>query len=139
MNCQVVCLTNHLKKHCNMRLSIPPREKTEKVLNNHLKAFAKGDIDAVMDDFAKDAVFYNPDGMLQGRNQIRKLFEGLKEDMPPGSDIQVKQQFIDGQLAYLFWSGESENVKIPLASHTMIVRNGKIIKQTFAAQILNKT
>jgi len=61
------------------------------------------------------------------------------EDMPPGSDLQIKQQFIDGQLAYLFWSGESENVKIPFATDTMIVRNGGIIKQTFAAQILNKT
>jgi len=39
-----------------MRLSISPREKTEKVLNNYLKAFTKGDIDTVMDDFAKDAV-----------------------------------------------------------------------------------
>ncbi|HLR24700.1 MAG TPA: nuclear transport factor 2 family protein [Fodinibius sp.] len=122
-----------------MRLSIPPSEKTEQILINHLEAFAKGNIDGIMDDFAKDAVFYKPDGVLRGRDQIKKLFEGLMEDMPLGSDIQVKQQFIDGQLAYLFWSGESEKVKIPYATHTMIVRNGKIIKQTFAAQILNKT
>ena len=122
-----------------MKLAVDPSEKTKQVLNNHLKAFAKGDIDAIMDDFAKDAVLYKPDGVLNGKDQIRKLFEGLLENMPPGSDIQVKQQFIDRQLAYLFWSGVSENVNIPLATYTMIIRYGKIAKQTFAAQILNKT
>lgn len=122
-----------------MKLAVDPSEITEQVLNNHLGALAKGDIEAIMDDFAADAVFYKPDGVLRGRDQIRTFFEGLVEDMPPGSDIQVKQQFIDGQLAYLFWSGESENVKIPFATDTIIVRNGKIIKQTFAAQTLKKT
>ena len=59
--------------------------------------------------------------------------------MPPGSDIDIKQPLIDGELACLYWSGESESVKIPFATDTFIIRDGKIVKQTFAAQIKPKT
>lgn len=123
-----------------MKLSISPSEVTERVLDNHLKALKKGDVDAIMDNFAENALFfYKSDGILCGKDEIRQLFEGLFEAMLPGSDIHIKQHLIEGTLAYLLWSSESESVKIPFATDTIIVHNGKIIKQTFTAQILKKT
>jgi ketosteroid isomerase-like protein len=121
-----------------MKLSIPPSEETEQVLNNYLEAFTKGDVDAIMDDFADDAVLCKQDGILRGKDEIRLLFEGFIEAMPPGSDIQIKQRFIEGALAYLFWSGESEKIKIPFATDTIIVRRRKIVKQTFTAEVKKK-
>jgi len=41
-------------------------------------------------------------------------------------------------MAYIVWSGESGKLKIPFATDTLIVRDGKIVAQTFAAQMERK-
>ena len=55
--------------------------------------------------------------------------------MPPGSDLEISQQIVEGDVAFLVWSGKSKNLEIPFATDTLIVRNGKIVAQTFAAQM----
>lgn len=114
-------------------------KSTEEVVNNHLEVFAKGDLDGIVSDFSDEAVFFKMDGVLRGKKEIRKLFKELLKLMPTGSDIQIEQLFIEGELAYLYWSGESEHARIPFATDTIIVRDGKIVKQTFAALIKTKT
>ena len=51
----------------------------------------------------------------------------------------MKQQLIDGEVAYIVWSGESDALDISFATDTLIVRNGKTVMQTFAAQMEAKT
>ncbi|MGF1473054.1 MAG: hypothetical protein ACFB50_15120 [Rubrobacteraceae bacterium] len=58
---------------------------------------------------------------------------------PPGSAFELSQQIVEGEIAYIIWSGESERLKIPFAAETLIVRDGKIVAQTFAAQTEVKT
>lgn len=108
---------------------------TQRVVNNHLQAFGQGDLDAIMDDFADDAAFHTSDAVYRGYDEIRELFSELLAKFPPGSDIQINQRRIDGELAFLVWSGKSENVEVSFAVDTIIIRNGKIVKQTFAAQM----
>jgi ubiquinone/menaquinone biosynthesis C-methylase UbiE len=55
-------------------------------------------------------------------------------DFPPGSSVDLRQQLIEGEVAYLVWSGESQRVRIPFATDTLLIREGKIVMQTFAAQ-----
>lgn len=114
-------------------------QQTEQTLHNHLQAAEQGDVDAIVADYAEDAVIFTPDGMLRGRDEIRSLFEGLVADFPPGSCVEIQQQLIDDELAYLVWSGESERLNIPLATDTLIVRDGKIVIQTFTARMEAKT
>lgn len=109
--------------------------QTKQTLQNHLQAAERGDVDAIVADYAEDAIFFTPDGLLRGRSEIRAFFEQLMADFPSGSTIEVKQQIVDGELAYLVWSGESETLSIPFATDTLIVRDGKIVQQTFAAQM----
>ena len=113
-------------------------KRTEQTLLNHLQAFGRGDVDAIMDDYAEDAVYITPEGTLRGRGEIRSLFESLVADLPPGSAFEVSQQLIEGEMAYIVWSGESGKLKIPFATDTLIVRDGKIVAQTFAAQMETK-
>lgn len=110
-------------------------QQTKETLQNHLQAADQGDMDALMADYAEDAVFFTPNGIRRGKDEIRALFEELVVDFPPGSSIEIEQQLIDGDLAYIVWSGESEKVSIPLATDTLIVRDGKIVQQTFVAQM----
>lgn len=118
--------------------TVPLEKQTELTLHNHLKAFGTGDVDVIMTDYADEAVFITPEGVLHGKREIRPLFEGLVEDFPPGTAIDVKQEHIDGEMAYLVWTAESEKYHVPFATDTLIVRDGEIVRQTFAAQIEEK-
>lgn len=115
------------------------KTQTEETLNSHIYAFAQGDLEALMADYAEEAVFFTPEGVLRGKADIRRLFEQLLADFPPGSAVEISQQLIDDEAAYVVWSGESERLKIPFATDTLLVRDGKIVIQTFAAQIEAKS
>jgi len=114
------------------------KTRTEEILMNHLQAFAQGDVTALLADYAEEAVFFTPEGVRHGQAEIRQLFEQLLVDFSPGSSVEITQQIIDGEVAYLVWHGESTQLKIPFATDTLLVRNGKIVVQTFAAQIETK-
>jgi len=119
-------------------LTTQTKDQTEATVMNHLRAFAEGDLDAIMADYAEEATFFTPEGVLCGKAEIRPLFEQLLADFPPGSAVEITQQLIEGGAAYLVWSGESERLKIPFATDTIVVRAGKIVLQTFAAQVETK-
>lgn len=114
-------------------------KQTEQTLQNHLRAFSQGDVDAIMDDYSEDVVFITPDGVLRGEDELRAFTEEVVAGFPPGSAFKLSQQIVEGEIAYIIWSGESEKLKIPFAAETLIVRDGKIVAQTFAAQMEVKT
>ena len=113
-------------------------KQTEETLLKHLQAFGSGDVDAIMADYDDASVLIMPDGPLRGTAEIRLGFEALLEDLPPGSTIEVSKQIVEGEIAYIVWSGESEKVKIPFATDTFVVRDGKIVAQTFTPQMEGK-
>ena len=113
-------------------------KRTEETLLKHLQAFGSGDVDAIMSDYDDASVLIMPDGPLRGRAEIRSGFEALLADLPPGSTIEVSKQIVEGEIAYIVWSGESEKVKIPFATDTFVVRDGKIVAQTFTPQMEEK-
>jgi len=112
---------------------------TEETLAHHQESLESGDLDAVMSDYANDSVVITPDGPLRGLSEIRQLFDKILNDMlPPGSEHELLSQEIVGEVAYTVWRGESENFNILMGTDTFIIRGGKIVCQTFAAQILPK-
>ncbi|MGF1473060.1 MAG: nuclear transport factor 2 family protein [Rubrobacteraceae bacterium] len=114
-------------------------KQTGQTLQSHLRAFGQGDVDAMMDDYSEDVAFIKPDGVLRGKSELRAFTEEVVAGFPPGSAFELSQQIVEGEIAYIVWSGESEALKIPFAAETLIVRGGKIVAQTFAAQMELKT
>jgi len=115
------------------------KTQTEETLNNHIYAFAQGDLEALMADYAEEAIFFTPEGVLHGKAEIRPHFEQLLADFPPGSAVEITQQLVEGETAYVVWYGESQKLNIPFATDTLLVRDGKIVIQSFAAQIKAKS
>jgi len=110
--------------------------QTENTLLHHLHAIGAGDIDAIMKDYAEEAVLCTPEGMLRGPDQIRPMFEMVvTKVLPPGSTVKIVRQIVEGDLAYVVWSAESASYTIPLGTDTFVMREGKIVTQTFAAQL----
>ena len=118
-----------------MALSIS--EQTEKMLLHHLQAFGTGDVETIMADYAEDAVLITPDGALKGHAQIRSLFAQIFADMfpPDSTSFNLAKQVVEGEIAYILWSGSSPHYNAPFATDTFVMRDGKIVAQTFAAQL----
>ena len=110
---------------------------TRDVLRNHLTSFGKGDLDGILADYAPTAVLFTPAGPLVGIDAIRPLFVGLlAEFAKPGSSFELKHQSIHGDHAYILWSAETADNRYDLATDTFVVKDGKIVAQSFAARIL---
>src|ERR1700751_1809067 len=112
---------------------------TGDVLDRHLKSFAEHDLDGVVSDYSSDAVLFAPTGPLKGPTAIRPLFEALiSEFEKPGSSFTMQQRSIDGDHAYIVWTAETVDNSYEFATDTFVVRNGKIVAQSFAAKVTPK-
>lgn len=112
---------------------------TKDVIENHIRSLRERNLDAVLDDFAPDAVLFTPSGILRGRSQIKALFEGLLEEFgKPAASETLHTANFEGEHAYLIWSGETAKNRYEFATDTFLVRNGKIVTQSFAAKITPK-
>jgi len=52
------------------------------VFDHHAKVLADGDIWGIVGDYAEDAVYIDPDGVVHGRDGIRRAFVKLLGDLP---------------------------------------------------------
>ena len=75
-------------------------QETERTLVRHWQAFGAGDVDAIMADYAEDAVLIAPDGPLKGHAAIRALFANVFANMfpPKSTSLSLDKQIIEGRL-----------------------------------------
>jgi ketosteroid isomerase-like protein len=112
---------------------------TSEVLDRHLQSFAERDVDGVLADYSSDAVLFAPGGPLKGPEAIKPLFESLiSEFAKPGSSFTLQLRSIEGDHAYILWTAETADNWYEFATDTFVVRNGKIVAQSFAAKIKPK-
>lgn len=112
---------------------------TQAVLDNHLQSFGAGNLDGILSDYAANAILFTPDGALKGPKEIKPLFERmLAEFGKPGASFAMKQMAVDGDYAYIIWSAETADNVYELATDTFVVRDGKIVVQSFAGKIAPK-
>jgi hypothetical protein len=122
-----------------LKLALSNIEQTRNILLHHWEAFGAGNIEEIMADYADDAILVTPEGTRKGEAQIRSLFEELFDEMfsPASSSLNLSKQVVEGKIAYILWSGSSSGYDATFATDTFVIRDGKIIAQTFAAQIPN--
>jgi ketosteroid isomerase-like protein len=112
---------------------------TNDVLDRHLRSFAERDLEGVVADYSSDAVFFTPSGPLKGPDAIKPFFQTLASEFAkPGSSFKMLQRCIEGDHAYIIWTAETADNSYELATDTFVVRNGKIVAQSFAAKISPK-
>ena len=109
----------------------PAAASTEAVLRNHLRAARIG-VDAIMEDYTDRSVLITHDATYSGLEEIRHFFVALFKALPAGffDALKMNRQEIVGEVAYILW--ERAPI-ITQATDTFVVRNGKILAQTFTA------
>ena len=112
---------------------------TNDVLDRHLGCFAERNIEGVLADYSSDAVFFLPGGPLKGPDAIKPFFQTLvSEFAKPGSSFTMLQRHIEGDHAFLIWTAETADNLYEFATDTFVVRDGKIVAQSFAAKTRSK-
>lgn len=104
---------------------------TETVLRNHLRAATVG-VDAIIKDYTEDSVLITHDATYRGLAEIRRFFTALLSELPKGffEAIDLRRTEIVGEVAYILWGKEP---LISRATDTFVVRDGRILFQTFTA------
>jgi ketosteroid isomerase-like protein len=121
-------------------MTLTSATSTQAVLDHHLQCFGTGDLPGVLADYAQDAVMFTPTGVLRGPDNIGPLLQGFfAEFAKPGWRFDMQQQSVEGDVAYIVWTAETADNIYELGTDTFVVRDGKILAQTFAAKATPKT
>lgn len=109
---------------------------TAQILDHHQKCFANRDLDGLLADYSEDAVFFGPDGALQGPEAMRPIFQKLfAEFSKPGVSFTRRQLLVEGEYAHTVWSAETADNLYEFASDTFVIQKDRIRFQAFSAKV----
>ena len=112
---------------------------TRSVTDHHIKCFFDFDLDGILSDYAPTAVLFTPHGPLKGVDAIRPLFQAMLEEFrKPGMTFNMTQLSVEGEYSYALWSAETADNVYEVGTDTLVVRDGKIVAQSFAGKITPK-
>ena len=110
------------------------QDKTKEVLDHHWIAFIGGDLEAVMADYTEESMLITPTETFKGLDEIRGAFVNAFKAYPQDqSSLKLVKSVVERDVAYIIWEADAPAFTLEMGSDTFIIRNGKIIRQTFAA------
>jgi hypothetical protein len=81
-------------------------------------------------------VLFTPGGPLVGIDEIRGFFKAmLVEFGKPGTVFDMKLRSVVSDFSYVIWTAETSDNVYEMGTDTQVVRDGKIVAQSFAATI----
>jgi hypothetical protein len=109
----------------------------QEVFDHHGQALMAGDLDGIVSDYAEDALFITPEGVLRGKEGVRQGFTKLLDDLP-SADWQLPTMLFEDDVLLLEWKAESERTKAEDGLDTFIFRDGLIRVQTVRYTLVTK-
>lgn len=112
-------------------------ESPQEVFQRHVEALVAGDVDAVVADYAEDALVLTPDGEFRGREAIRGVFDRLTAALP---DVSLEAQLtaFAGDVLLLHWTADSSANTVPDGVDTFVFGAGAIQLQTISCTVTPK-
>jgi hypothetical protein len=108
----------------------------EKFAADRLALFGKGDAAGLLAQYAENATVITPMGVLQGRDQIKPMIDGIiAEFAQPGVTFHLISQNAVGAVVSFTWSAETAANVYGLGAETYVLKDGLVEYQTFAAQV----
>ena len=75
----------------------------QEIFRHHVEAIGAGDVDAIVADYADDAVLITPDQVVRGRDGVRQVFTALLGDLPDAA-WEVPTQVVVDDVRSIEWS-----------------------------------
>jgi ketosteroid isomerase-like protein len=112
---------------------------TNDIVERHLRSFGRHDLDGILSDYAAGAVLFTPEGPIKGVAAIKVFFQALLGEFgKPGATFSLKHQSVEGDYGYILWTAETADNVYELGTDTFVVRDGRIVVQSFAGNITAK-
>lgn len=105
----------------------------EEILLHHGAAVEAADLDAIVADYTDDAVFITPQGVLHGKDGVRRGFAQLLGDLPQ-AEWETALQVGTG-VAFMRWSAVTPEVFASEGIDTFNFRDGLICGQTLCYRL----
>ncbi|HXX21009.1 MAG TPA: nuclear transport factor 2 family protein [Candidatus Acidoferrum sp.] len=104
----------------------------EQVVQHHWEAFTHRDVEAVLSDYADDAIFIAANQTVQGKAALRQMFTKY---LAGGSSAQASPSFevkitADGDVGYEHWVSNAGKPGALEGTDAFVVRHGKILFHT---------
>ena len=101
----------------------------QEIFAHHAEALGAGDLEGIVADYAEDAVFISPAGVLRGLDGIRVAFTQLLSDVPT-ADWTLKTQIYEGDVLFLEWAADAGATFVDDGIDTFVFSDGQIQLQT---------
>jgi uncharacterized protein (TIGR02246 family) len=101
----------------------------QEVFQHHAEALMAGDLDGVVADYADDAVFITPAGVLRGKEGVRQGFTQLLKDLP-NAKWEVPTVIFEGNVLFIEWKADAGSTRVEDGVDTFVFGDGKIKVQT---------
>lgn len=106
---------------------------TQEVLDHHWETFVNNDLEGVMEDYTEESILITPDTTYRGLDAIRDNFIRAFEAFPTeNSTLTLNKSVAEKDIGYILWEASTENFELRYATDTFVIRDGKIIRQTYA-------
>lgn len=115
------------------RAQYPDELRTpEEVVKHHWEAFSHHDLEAVLSDYADDAIFIATNQTVQGKGALREMFSkyftgGASTQTPPSFEVKITS---DGAVGYEHWISNAGKPGALEGTDAFVVRHGKILFHT---------
>ena len=101
----------------------------QEIFAHHAEALMAGDVEAIVSDYADDAVFITSKGVLHGKDGVRKAFGDVLADLPDAAwDVPV--QVFEGDVLYIEWSAVAAKTQVTDGVDTFVFDGDVIRVQT---------
>jgi ketosteroid isomerase-like protein len=108
--------------------AVPAEEpaSSASIIDHHFASIGKGDLDAILSDYADDAFMITGRGVVKGKDAIRAVYARMTKDGTVGIDMKVIARFAEKDVAHAVWTQDGGGLK---SAATLVVRDGKIVSQ----------
>jgi ketosteroid isomerase-like protein len=104
---------------------------TREVFDRHLSHQREGDLEAILSDYAPDAVFVGADGIGSGHDHIRRTYE---QAAPPDDSLELTSSVqVHGEVLYFTFRAQRDGKDELVGTDTFVIRDDLIQVHTFYA------
>ena len=108
-------------------------DQTKEVLDHHWVAFKANDLEETMKDYTDESVLITPNGVYSGLGEIRQNFINAFKAFPKDSTtFTLDKSVVVKDVGYILWRSRTPTFNLSYATDTFIIREGKIVRQTYA-------
>lgn len=109
---------------------------TKATLMRHLNAFIEHDLETLMSDYTEESMMMTQQGTYTGLKEIERFFADLMLYFPKQqSSFELDQTVVAQELLLIVWHARTPRLVVPFATDTFVMKEGKILRQTFAGEL----